>query len=118
MHCPAGHRMAMAREGRSGLNVSSLCPNCLDPIPDGLGNELWAVVGPDVGWHATQDEQVRESIDYLSRVQLPFHPDRQTFSAVFIQDVERPKGSAIIGSVVHEVIRPNVITILRAKPDT
>ena len=37
---------------------------------------------PDVGWNTAQDEQVRESIDDLSRVELSFHPDRDAFPAV------------------------------------
>ena len=36
-----------------------------------------AIVRPDVGWNTTQDEQVRESVDDLSRVELSFHPDRE-----------------------------------------
>ena len=63
---------------------------------------------------AAQDEQVRESIDDLSRVQLPFDQDSQTFPAMFVQDVERPERPAIICPVMHEVIRPDVITILRS----
>ena len=36
-----------------------------------------------------QDEQVRQRINDLSRVQLSLHSDRQAFPAVFIKDVER-----------------------------
>ena len=37
---------------------------------------------PDVDWNTAQDEQVRESIDDLSRVELSFHPDRDVFPSV------------------------------------
>ena len=37
---------------------------------------------PNVGWNTAQDEQVRESIDDRSRVELSFHPDRDAFLAV------------------------------------
>ena len=98
---------------RSWLDICSRCSNCFDPAPDGLSDKLRAIVRPDISWNTTQDEQVRESVDDLSRVELSFHSDRQTFPAVFIQDVERPKGSAVVCPVMHEVIRPDVIAILR-----
>ena len=41
---------------RARLDVGCLCSNRLDPISDGLGDELWAVVRPDVGRHAAQNE--------------------------------------------------------------
>ena len=56
-----------------------------------------------------------QGVDDLSRVQLPFDPDRQTFPAMFIQDVERSERPAIVGSVVYEVVRPDMVAILRAQ---
>jgi len=77
-----------------------------------------AIVRPDVGWNTTQDEQVRESVDDLSRVELSFHTDRKALSAVFIQDVESSERPAIVGSVMHTVIRPDMVAILWTQPDT
>ena len=76
-----------------------------------------AIVRPDVGWNTTQDEQVRESVDDLSRIQLSFHPNCQTFPAVLVQDVQCPESPAIIGSVMYKVIRPNMILIFRTQSD-
>ena len=76
-----------------------------------------AIVRPDVGWNTTQDEQVRESVDDLSRVELSFHTDRKALSAVFIQDVESSERPAIIGLVMYKVVRPDMILIFRAQPD-
>jgi hypothetical protein len=73
--------------GASWFNVSGLCPSCCDPPSDGLSNELWAIVRPDVGRNAPKNEQVGQSIDDLGRVQLSPRPDRQTFPAVFVQNV-------------------------------
>jgi hypothetical protein len=36
-----------------------------DPSLDGLGDERRAVVRPDKGWWAAQDEQVRQPIDHV-----------------------------------------------------
>ncbi len=87
-----------------GLDVGSLCPNRLDPVSDSLSDELRAIVRPNVGGHSPQDEQVCQSINDLSRVELPFNPDRQAFPAVFVQDIEGPERPAIIGSVMHKVV--------------
>ena len=59
----------------------------------------------------------RQGVDDLNRVKLSFHPDREAFSAVFIQDVECPERPAIIGSVMHKVVRPDMIAILRTQTD-
>ncbi len=45
-----------------------------------------------------------QDINDIRRVQLAFHPDRQTFATVFIQDVQCPEGLAIVRSVMDEVI--------------
>jgi hypothetical protein len=54
--------------------------------------------------NTTQDEQFRESVDDLSRVELSFYPDRKAFSAVFVQDVQCPESPAIVCPVMHKVI--------------
>ena len=76
------------------------------------------IVRPDVGWNTTQDEQVCQNVDNLRRIQLSFHTDRKAFSAVFIQDVESSERPAIVGSVMHTVIRPDMVAILWTQSDT
>ena len=102
----------------NNANVCSLGSDRRNPVPNSLSNELRAVVRPDVGRNAAQDEQVRQRIDYVCRVQLALHPDRQAFPAVFIQDVQCPERLPVIGPVMHEVVRPNVVAIPGTQPDT
>ena len=52
---------------RTRLDKGGPGANRGDPSPHGLGDELWAVVGADVGWNAAQDEQVGQDIDDLGR---------------------------------------------------
>ena len=91
---------------RSRLDICSLFSNCFDPVPDGFSDERWTIVRPDIVWQASQDEQVCQRVDDLSWVKLSFHPDCQAFSAVFIQDVQCPKGFAIVSPVIHKVKSP------------
>jgi hypothetical protein len=100
------------------VRCRQFCPNRLDPIPEGLGNKFWFIVRPNISGHTSQDEQASQSIYDLVRIQFPVHPDRQAFPAVFIQDIERTMGSAIICAVVYAVIRLDVVTILRMEMDT
>ena len=103
-HPPVETLAVAVLPGRPRFDICGFCPNGFDPASNRFSNELRAVVRPDVGWNATKDEQICQGVDDLSGVQLSFHPDCQTFPAVLIQDVERSKGPAIIGSVVNEVI--------------
>ena len=50
---------------RSWLDVGRLCADGRNPVPDGLGYELRAIVGANVGGNAVQDEQVCQRIDHL-----------------------------------------------------
>ena len=104
--------------GRAWLDVSGFGADGSDPIPDGFGNELRAIVGPNVGWYAAQDEQVGQHIDHVDRVEFALHPDRQAFPAMLIDDVQRAKCPPIVGPMVHEVIRPDMVAILRSETDT
>ena len=70
----------MALKGAAGLDVGRLGADRRDPGPHGLGDELGPVVGADMAWDAAQDEQVREQVDDVDRVQLPVHPDRQALT--------------------------------------
>jgi hypothetical protein len=42
----------------AGLDVGGLGADAGDPAPHLLGDELGAVVRPDVGWHSAQDEEI------------------------------------------------------------
>ena len=103
-HSPVEAFAVSVLPGRSRLNVSRLGSHGFDPISDGLSNELRAIIRLNVGWHAPQDEQICQRVDDFGRVQLSFHSDRQTFSAVFIYDVQCPERPAIVSSVMNEVI--------------
>jgi hypothetical protein len=57
------------------------------------------------------------SIGHLRQVELSFRTDRKAFPPVFIQDVESSERPAIVGSVMHKVIRPEMVAILWTQSD-
>ncbi len=59
-----------------------------------------------------------ETLDDVTRGELVSNPDRQALAGEFVQDVERAKDPAIIGSMMHEVSRPDMVRPLGTQPDT
>ena len=57
-HSPVETFAVSVLPGRSGFDIGGLGSNRLDPVPDSLSDELWAIVRPDVGRDTSQDEQV------------------------------------------------------------
>ena len=102
----------------SWLDVSGLCTNGCDPVPNRLRDELGAIIGADVVGHAAQNKQIRENIDDVCRVELAPDPDRQSLPAMLIKNVQGPEGPPVIGAMMHEVVGPNVIAVFRAQTDT
>ena len=76
-----------------------------------FSNKLRAIVGADVVWNASQDEQVRQGVNDIGGVELALDVDRQTFSGILVDDVQYPEGFAIIRTVMHEVVRPNMVLV-------
>src|SRR5690606_35192039 len=103
--------------GASRLDKRGLCTNGHDPLPHRLGNELRAVVGTNMARYAAQDEQVRQGIDNVSRVELAVDPDRQAFPGELVDDVEHAELPATVGPTLDEVVGPDMVGVLGSKPD-
>ena len=66
---------------------------------------------------ATQDEEVRENIDYIDGLELAGNPDRQAFVGELVDHIEHSILPSIVGAVLDKVVRPDVIAILGPQPD-
>ena len=103
--------------GASRLDEGRLRADRLDPGPDVLGDELWAVVASDERRGASQDEQVGERVDHVGRVQLPLHLDRQAFPAGLVENVQRPERPAVVSAAMDEVVAPDMVPIRGPEPN-
>src|SRR5690606_41765603 len=65
-----------------------------DPLPYSLGDELRAVVATDMVGHTTQDEQVRQGVDDVGRVELAIDADCKAFPGELVDDVEHAESPA------------------------
>jgi hypothetical protein len=70
-----------------------------------------------VARHATQDEEVRQDVDHVGRLQLPADADREALSGERVDDVEPAELPAVVGAVLDEVVGPDMIALLRAQPN-
>src|SRR3954470_14115116 len=105
----------LPRAARS--DVGGLGSNRRDPLLDGLGDELRAVVGADVARHAAQDEQVREHVDDVDGLELASDADRQTLVGELVDDVEHAEPPSVVCPVLDEVVGPDVVAMLGPQPD-
>src|ERR1019366_10310838 len=53
-----------------------------NPLPERQGNELWAIVRPDVGRDAPLDEEIALRLDDLGGLQFPGHTDGNRFACL------------------------------------
>jgi adenylate cyclase len=82
-----------------------------------FGNAFRAIVGTDMPGHAAQDEQVREHIDDVDRLQSTRHPDGQALMGELVDDVEQAELASIVSTVLDKIIGPDVVWPLRSEPD-
>ena len=95
--------MAMSREGTARLDERRLRSHGLDPAPNRLGDELRAVVRPNMAGHAPKDEQIGQDIDHGGRVRLPVDPDGQAFAGELVDDIEHAERPPVMGPALDEV---------------
>src|SRR6266545_1403286 len=67
--------------------------------------------------HTAQDEEIRQDVDHIDGLQLPIDADRQALMGELVDHVEHAVLPPVMGSILHEVVRPDVIAVLRPKTD-
>lgn len=63
------------------------------------------------------DEKICQTIEHIIRVKTAAHYNGQTLSGVLINHGEHFKGPPIMGTGSHKVIRPNMVSVCRPKPN-
>jgi len=86
------------------------------PFAPFLGHELRAVVRTDVFRDAVFDHRVGQYIDQAGAVDPAQHMNSKALACVFIDQVEHAHDPSIVGAGADEVIRPDVILMLRSQP--
>ncbi len=68
--------------------------------------------------HTAQDEQVRQGVDDVGRVELASDADRQALPGELVDDVEHTELPAIVGPTLDEVMGPDMVGVFGPKPGT
>jgi len=98
------------------LDVGRLRPDRRDPALHRPGHELGSVVRADVPGHAAQDEQVREHVDDVGRLELAAHPDREAFPGELVDHVQHAELASVVRARLDEVVGPDMVRPLRPQP--
>src|ERR1700751_1557279 len=98
-------------------DVGGLCADCADPLLHRLGDELRAVVGTNVLGNTAQDEQVRQHIDDIDRSEPAGYPNGQALMGELVDDVEQAELAPVMGALLEEVVRPDVVAALGSETD-
>ena len=70
-----------------------------------------------MAWHAAHNEEIRQDVDDIRRLQLPVDPDREAFAGELVDDGEPAQLPAVVGAVLDDVAGPDVVWPLGPKPD-
>jgi hypothetical protein len=104
--------------GAAGFNVKGLNTHRGQPLTNGLGRELPAIVRSDILGGAMSDEKLCETKKHIIRSQPSLCHNGQTLTGVFIDDRENLDGPPIMGPGHHKIIGPDMVSVGRSKPDT
>lgn len=99
------------------LDVRRLGARSGDPFLKHPGHELGTIIGSDVARNASQDEQVGQHVNDVDRLELAVDADRQALVRELVHHVEHAVFAAIMGAVLHEVVRPHMIDAFGPQPD-
>jgi hypothetical protein len=67
---------------------------------------------------AAEDELVRQDVDDVGGVQLAIDPDHQALAGELVDQIEHAVLPSVVGSVLDEVIGPDMVRMLRPQTDT
>ncbi len=95
--------------GTAGFDEQILDFKFFQPLTNRLCGKLWSVVRPEMDRKAFLEKLF--SKDFHDILSLEVSPDleRQAFPAVFIDQGQDSERTAIMGSLCHKIIRPDLV---------
>src|SRR5664280_1871533 len=103
--------------GGAGLDEQGGDAEVTEPFAHRLGDELGTVVAPDVFGDAVLKEEVGQDPEHDVGGHAALHADRQALARVLIDDGEQAQLSAVVRRLGHEVVSPDVVTVLGTQAD-
>ena len=102
---------------RTRLYEQCLYANPWQPFPDRDGGELAAIVGADMIRWTVPGEQVSQTGQHIIVPQSSGNVDRQTFARELVDHRQHLDRTPIMGTVLNEVIGPDMVAPARPQAD-
>ncbi len=112
------HHFPRVTLAQSWLNVERLHIDPAQPVSDRLSCKLGTIVRPDVLRGSSLREKLRQHGQNVVVPEPSLHMDRQALPPVLVNDCQHAEGSAVVGPICDEVVRPHMPFMLRSQPHT
>jgi hypothetical protein len=63
-------------------------------------------------------KEIRKALENVIGIEPSVHDDVEALSAKFVYDRQDLEGTAIVSTVLHKIIRPDMVAMSRSEPDT
>ena len=101
---------------RTGFDIECLHADALEPLAQGGGDELGAIVGTDMLRRAMMHEQFAQRVEHITGVELALDADRQALPGELIDYAQHAEHLAVMGAILDEIVRPDMALGRRSKP--
>jgi len=101
----------------AGLDVEGGDTEAAQPSAHSMGDELGAIIGPDMLGRPMLDEQLGQHVDDVVGSEPPQRHHCQALPAELVNDVEHPELASVVRLILDEVVGPHMPAMLRAQPD-
>lgn len=102
---------------RARGDVERLHADLPEPGLDGGGDELTAIVRPDMRGRTTLDEQLGQRCQYVFVFELARDDECQALPARLVDNGKDAELASVMGAFLDEVVSPDMPRILRPQPD-
>ena len=91
------------------FDVERLDADPAEPLPHIDRDELGTVVGANVLRRSVGDKEIGQTVKHVIGSQPPCHDDCQTPARELIEHDKHAEGAAVVGAILNEVVRPDVV---------
>ena len=97
----------------AGFNVERLGADAAEPLPDGLGPELAAIIAAYMIGDSASDHQIAENFKDVLAVEASSDLDRETLTRELVDNGEHAELAIVARSILNEVVSPDMVPVLR-----
>ncbi len=102
--------------GAAWFDGERLDLRCRQPVLDGIGDEFWSVVAPQMFGFAVAGKRRFYDRDHVFGSDRPTRMSSKTHAAALVDEGQDTKVAAVLGLVVHKVPAPHAVDVGGALP--